>query len=628
MDLKRINFSYLAGLLILLFACIVTAFGSSDIPIGLKRHFVTFFSSLMAVLLIICSKPSRINRFEGFRNSFSYWTILHVVLILSAAILIRLIGISAFPPPLWFDEANHGLDAIQILENAFHPVIFPSNCGQEPLFKYLIALSCHFFGYTTFSLRFVSCVIGASTCLLVYLVLRFHFKETIAFSTAILSCFSFWHLHFSRLAFRGILVPFFILLSLLVFEWSKRRHHSFPFMLSLGLISGVGLYSYIAYRIFPLLLILVILHDFVISKNLRIRQMIASLSFFLLGLFLSGIPLAYHFSANPEQFSSRILLTSVFSAPGNVLTNIFYNFHKYFLLPITGGDPILRHGLIGRPPVSLIGSFLFGIGFAVALRHLKAAVCFTGIVFYLGMLIPGLLSVPIQAPANLRTLGACAGMFLLIAIALDESWNFIRNKFRYRYFIAIVVLGLSAILNISNYFYTYSNAVNQLPPESDSEFGFCKAEVKVAEKLNLISTIPIEIYLSPQLFFHPTVRYLSWPRANYKGMYRPEYLQYIENPRGDLWVFLNLMNRNIWWLRNSSEKNFFWFWLKTCKLNNSETQAMISYCYPRSGNLMQASDIEILRVLKYMYPSGRLVNFDLYSIYIIPQNSVSMPNSE
>ena len=62
-----------------------------------------------------------------------------LALILLAAFALRIWQINAIPPGLTHDEANHGREAIGIL-NGVYLYFFPLNYGSEPLYSYTVAL--------------------------------------------------------------------------------------------------------------------------------------------------------------------------------------------------------------------------------------------------------------------------------------------------------------------------------------------------------------------------------------------------------------------------------------------------------------------------------------------------------
>ena len=68
---------------------------------------------------------------------------------------LRAWNLTGVPPGLTHDEANHGREAIDILDGVFR-LFFPLNYGSEPIYSYTVALSMALFGRGLFALRLVN----------------------------------------------------------------------------------------------------------------------------------------------------------------------------------------------------------------------------------------------------------------------------------------------------------------------------------------------------------------------------------------------------------------------------------------------------------------------------------------
>ena len=235
-------------LLFLSFAFLTTAYicaFSEDPtrPVESALFYTSLIFILVALLILATVLPSvseeAVTKCIHLRNGQS----VYVWTLIVAGIIMRVAGLDRIPPGLWYDEANHGLDAIALLEGFTLPVYFISNCGQEPIFKYLIAGSICLFSNTVYALRLIPALSGLMTVLLIYFMLKSAFSRTTAVLTTGFFVFNPWHFHFSRIAFRSILVPVWIALTVILIQYrgrfSGKRYH-----LLLGIISGLGLYTY------------------------------------------------------------------------------------------------------------------------------------------------------------------------------------------------------------------------------------------------------------------------------------------------------------------------------------------------------------------------------------------------
>jgi len=136
-----------------------------------------------------------------------------LLLILALAFFFRFWQLDSTPPGLYPDEAIHGNNALESIETGDYKVFYPENNGREGLFINLIALSFRIFGPHIWTIRLFSAIFGFLTVLGLYLLTKQLFIDDkrgtkIALLAAFFLSISFWHVNFSRIGFRGIMVPF------------------------------------------------------------------------------------------------------------------------------------------------------------------------------------------------------------------------------------------------------------------------------------------------------------------------------------------------------------------------------------------------------------------------------------
>ena len=174
--------------------------------------------------------------------------------ILALAALLRLFQLTAFPPGLYPDEAMDGNDAQEALETHSFRVFYPEDNGREGLYVNVAALSIAVFGNQAWALRLPAAIFGILTVWGLYLL----GAEFISVPAGLLAAFflatSFWHLVFSRIAFRAIAAPLFLVWSLYLLLVAFRRAH-IGWMILAGAVYGLGFYTYLAYRVTPLVVI-------------------------------------------------------------------------------------------------------------------------------------------------------------------------------------------------------------------------------------------------------------------------------------------------------------------------------------------------------------------------------------
>src|SRR3989344_4008221 len=180
-----------------------------------------------------------------------YW----LILIILIAAFLRFWDLPNTPLGLWADEAINGTNTIQALETRTWKVFYPENFGREGLFINIQALSVAIFGHEPWVLRLPSAIFGLLTVLGLYLMTRELFGARVALFTSFFLATSFWHINFSRIGFRAIMAPFFLVWSFYFLFLAMRKSKEWLFALA-GFIFGLGFHSYIAYRVAPIVALL------------------------------------------------------------------------------------------------------------------------------------------------------------------------------------------------------------------------------------------------------------------------------------------------------------------------------------------------------------------------------------
>ena len=187
-------------------------------------------------------------------------TSLYLPAILITALLLRVVFIGSIPSGLFTDEASNAYDAYSILHTLrdqygeFLPWYFKSaNDYREGLYTYLMVPFIKLFGLTTFGARITSAVIGTLTVFIVYHLAKEIFNQKIGLLSALFLAILPWHIHFSRVTFRAILVPCLFCLSLLLFFKSFKQP---KWLVASSLLFCISIYTYNSSRVFiPLFLL-------------------------------------------------------------------------------------------------------------------------------------------------------------------------------------------------------------------------------------------------------------------------------------------------------------------------------------------------------------------------------------
>lgn len=433
--------------------------------------------------------------------------LLIVLTILAIAAFFRLYDLSSVPPGLYPDEAMNGNNALVSLETAplagEFKLFYPDNNGREGLFINIQAIFINFLGNEAWVLRLVSAIFGILTVWGLYLLAKELFDKNIAYLSSFLLAISFWHVNFSRIGFRAIMLPFILVFGF-YFLWRGLKHgHLKDFILS-GLFWGLGFHSYISYRVAPLIVVAVLLNywsylkkDFSLSKYEHARQQLFRGIVVMFGCAaIVFLPLLLFFFANQELFLSRSGSELLVFSQDEALKSFGSSVIKTLGMFNFYGDYNWRHNIAGSPQLVWPVGALFAIGFIKEFIHwfkrehshfsTTHTLLFS---WFFIMLLPGFLST--EAPHALRTIGVIPVVMIFAAKGLWWIYEKLHNWFilydpmeheRHHkhlilnFTIIIFLLALS-IIEFTRYFRIWA------PNVSDN---FTQEYVDIAHQINLL----------------------------------------------------------------------------------------------------------------------------------------------
>jgi len=410
-----------------------------------------------------------------------------IVIILITAFFLRGWNIENLPAGIYPDEAVNGTDALKANETGEYHWFYTNNYGREGLYINLIAFSVKIFGNTVWGLKFWAIVFGTLTVGGIWLLSRELFPRFpfVSHAAAFFTTFSFWAINFSRIAFRaGMMLPILVFSFYFLFRgWRFKKNIDF---LWAGLIFGLGFHTYIAFRVAPLILIILFFGLWWIEKNFW-RRWWKKLLIFALAATFTAAPLFWDFYRHPEYFQSRASAISVLSPEINhgklfsalaqtiSLSLIKYNFW---------GDQNWRHNYPPYPILNPLVGILFLIGlfysflrffqlFRKRLIEKKRDSDFLVFLFLLSwfftMLIPEFLTYE-GLPHALRSIGTLPVVFILAALPASIFWGKISAEqlggFKLALFSLFFLMAISvAVFDTTKYFYFFAHN-----PEQHSAF--------------------------------------------------------------------------------------------------------------------------------------------------------------
>jgi 4-amino-4-deoxy-L-arabinose transferase-like glycosyltransferase len=472
---------------------------------------------------------------------------LFLFLILALAAFFRFWQLDEIPPGLYPDVAINGNEAIT---NPGH-VFYPENNGREGLMINLISLSFSLFGISILSIKIVAAFFGTLTILGTYLLTNELFSdpksqitnhksqtnpnrpnpklqlqvlnlkslnvfgiwnlefgisrsETIALLSSFFLATSFWHVNFSRIGFRAILLPFILTFSFWLL-WKGFRAKNLVKIIFGGLLFGLGFYTYTSFRMAVFLLaVFLFLWLLQYRRNGEMRRFLLFCCSLLCVIFFTALPIGIYFLEHPADFASRAAPISIF-AQENPLKAFGESLLRHLAMFTIYGDPNWRHNPSGLPQLSLLVSILFLIGLTKVLKellwsgigiiqHLQSKTVFQSInaqtpqyLFLLSwffiMLLPGALTYE-GIPHALRTIGVIPVPYIFAAIGGWYVWQSLSSSKKIHKkllsSLAIVFLTAIAFLEYDTYFIKWGQS-------KEVEGAFTKQYVEIGNYLNSLS---------------------------------------------------------------------------------------------------------------------------------------------
>lgn len=473
-----------------------------------------------------------------------------MILVLAVAALYRLnvAPLDVVPPGCFSDEAHYGLDALAVLDG-HHAVFFPDNGGREPLFIYLVAGSVALFGRTVAALRLPAALAGTATVGLAFLAVREMFRRPLgreaALAVATLAGFflavSQWHVTFSRIAFRASTTPLLETLAFWLFWRGLNAHaenrRATPWFVLSGAALGACLYTYLASRFVPLVLVGFVAGWLVLRwarqghtppipwRNLALLVLVALVVF---------APLGAYFALHPDDFLHRAGEASVFNPAwnrGDPLGAFVDSAAKAVGILFWAGDPNWRHNIAGQPILNPILAFLFLAGLALALWRVRRLPYLFALAWLAVMTLPSALTAE-GIPNSLRNLTGSPVVYVFPALALVEALRMLKArsmmhdaghetrgaKIVHRascimYLALLIALSIwNAALTYHNYFFTWANH-----PETARAMNADMGAIEVTEYMNDRADQDTA-FLLLNTYEHPAVAFLHTGASPYASL--------------------------------------------------------------------------------------------------------------
>ena len=340
-------------------------------------------------------------------------------LIMVIALFMRTYQLDILPPGLFVDQGYEGYSALRILHEGWKP-FYLDGFDNYAMVVYMLAAWFWFFGATALTLKLFFVFISLSGMVFIYWTFRQLSGPRIALITLFVLSVMRWHINFSRNAFPSIQVPFYMFGTLAFLLWGSQQNKRWPFIVAAFFFAG-GFYTYQAYKVFPLLLTVYAVYEFVFRRKIFLANSKNILWFVgLSAMFL--LPMVYDMSVN-NHWGDRETTVSILPQLKDA-----HNFEPFFrvlgntvMMFNRQGDNDPRHNLPGHRMLDDVSGVFLVLGLFFFIFKVCRREYFYVLAGFLIMSLPCILSND-GAHAN-RMLGTTPFIAFIIAASLSTLWG-------------------------------------------------------------------------------------------------------------------------------------------------------------------------------------------------------------
>jgi len=380
----------------------------------------------MAALLALIVAYWRQGLTETGKIHLEQWEWIAFGGILLLGLLLRLYHLGSFPGTLYLDEGDVGSLGLKMARSSNYLPFVPDFTGHPTFFYYGLGLYLKLVGISIIKLRLYTIAIGMLAIIATYFLGRELLGPRGALIAAFAMAISTWAINFSRVVFDGIAVVLFVALTMFFLLRGLRTRQPMDFIWS-GLAIGLGLNTYLAFRVVPLLVLLYLIYK-VLGNRSFLRIYAPGLVLLSLALFVSFTPLGVYYLKHPGDLWSRAQSASVFQdiEREKSYAPLWANIRKAFGMFNYQGDPRPRHNLPDNPMVDPITGIFLVLGFGYALLNWRKAENSMLITWLAVGMLPGVFSLADSNPHSLRTITNLPAVCLLAALSAERIDMFAR----------------------------------------------------------------------------------------------------------------------------------------------------------------------------------------------------------
>lgn len=532
---KISSWGYIFSILAVLFLITSFVLFSTNLPniIAWVIHILSLLFILIAAYGFAKSRKKKSSK----ESSWRWFEITALVSVLLLATFLRVYKISQLPYGLWFDEADNGLNALQIFSNPNNIPVFAPSTHLPAHLIYLIASSIKIFGQTIFSVRIISALFGIGTVAAAFLVGRELFgNRRVGILFAFMLAVTRWDLIWSRIGMHGITVPFFELLSFGLILRALRLQRYKDYLLA-GLSMGLGLCFYVPFRLFPIIMI-ILLVGISIAQREYLKKAWRHLLVFFFGVIIISVPISQFAIFHSDEFWGRTSQVSIFT-DRTIIEGIQIALRttgEHVAMFTYKGDRNGRHNIPSEPMLDLVTGTLFILGIALCIYKIKQPFSIVLLCWLLFMLAPGIFSLDFESPQSLRAIGSLPAAILLstlpIFALIEDQIHIFKRKTSILIATSLVLIILSiGFTNSYNYFVREANS-------SDSWLEYSTRDTIIAREMVRFGDT-VDFFVSTFYFDTPTIRYLAPSITEYHRIETHETFPFLLDGQRDAIFFLD-----------------------------------------------------------------------------------------
>ena len=462
--------------------------------------------------------------------------------ILFIGLFLRLYQLPEYPFGTWYDEADIGLQSLRILREPEYRPLFIDSIHGPGHYVYLVSSLFLVLPKITFVIRLVSVIFGTLSIPAGFMVGNQLFGRGPGLIIAFFLAVSRWSINFSRIGMFNMPVTVFTLLGIGFLLCALRRNRLTDYLWA-GFFLGFGLNFYGVFLVFLAVVFVFLLHNVMSHGRILLYQWKGLLVAAMAGL-LFLVPLAIYVMEYPDIYFNRSRTVSIFNeySGDEVWDVVRENAVVHLLMYNLRGDPNGRHNLPGTPMLSSVAGALLVLGLGLSLSRFWRARSLLLVVWFLGMMTSGILTLSFEAPQSLRAIGTLPVVYLLGTVPLAllwQNWRATAVGKQWPWLFVCPLLVLLAAVAFPNYRTYFGQQKNDFAVWN----AFSTAE-SISGKLIAEHKDETDIYVTTLYHGHLTVRFLSDIEPTYQRIDTTAHLPLQASPQRDILILLDDQRRS------------------------------------------------------------------------------------